>query len=93
MIYTAKITSKGTTTIPADIREELGLKPGSEVRFDKNTKTGKVSFEKVPTIEEIHAMNKEIMKKNGTEKTLDNYKSGDGFRWHVEQKYGKFRKP
>lgn len=33
MIPTMKITAKGQVTIPQDIREQLGLLPGSEVEF------------------------------------------------------------
>jgi antitoxin PrlF len=30
---TATVTSKGQTTIPKDIREKLGLKPGDRIHF------------------------------------------------------------
>ena len=30
---TATITSKGQTTIPKDVRERLGLKPGDRIHF------------------------------------------------------------
>ncbi|MDQ0457064.1 AbrB/MazE/SpoVT family DNA-binding domain-containing protein [Rhizobium paknamense] len=32
-IYDSTITSKGQTTIPAEIRELLGLKPGDKIRY------------------------------------------------------------
>jgi AbrB family looped-hinge helix DNA binding protein len=32
-MYKAKVTSKGQITIPAAVREELGLKPGERVVF------------------------------------------------------------
>lgn len=35
----ARVTSKGQITIPADVRRELGLRTGDEVVFQKN-KTG-----------------------------------------------------
>lgn len=41
----AKVTSKGQITLPADMRAELGIKPGDRVRFQKN-KDGR--FEVVP---------------------------------------------
>jgi AbrB family looped-hinge helix DNA binding protein len=88
MIYTSKVTSKGTTTIPADIREELGLRPGSEVRFEKDPKTGRVSLERVPSIDELRARAKQEMIQAGTWGMLKNYKSGDGFTAHVQEKYG-----
>lgn len=91
MIYTSKITIKGTTTIPADLRKKLGLKPGSEIRFEENPKTKSITIEPVPSIEEIRVMNKTAMIKAGTWPPKP-FKSGDGFRWHVKQKYGKARK-
>ena len=33
MSYAAKITSKGQTTIPQEVRERLGLKTGDRVEF------------------------------------------------------------
>ena len=31
-----KITSKGQMTVPKDVRDDLGLQPGSEVALEKN---------------------------------------------------------
>ena len=36
MNHSAKITSKGQITLPADIRKELGLGAGDKVDFVKN---------------------------------------------------------
>jgi AbrB family looped-hinge helix DNA binding protein len=33
MTARAKITSRGRVTIPKDVRERLGLKPGDEIEF------------------------------------------------------------
>lgn len=33
MTARAKITSKGQVTIPKDVRERLGLRPGDEIEF------------------------------------------------------------
>ena len=92
MIYTAKITSKGTTTIPADLRRKLGLKTGSEVAFS-STKKGEITIERVPTIEELRLRAQAEMTKQGTTDILKNYKSGDGFTAHVKEKYASYIKP
>ena len=36
MQYNAKVTSKGQVTIPKQVREELGLEPGSSITFELN---------------------------------------------------------
>jgi AbrB family looped-hinge helix DNA binding protein len=33
-----KVTRKGQVTIPQDVRQALGIKPGSEVRFELDRK-------------------------------------------------------
>ncbi len=37
-----KVTTKGQVTIPQEIREQLGLQPGSEVEFSIEGKTVKI---------------------------------------------------
>jgi AbrB family looped-hinge helix DNA binding protein len=48
MIYPAKITSKGQTTIPVELRERLGLKTGDRIRFVTHP-DGMVTVEKDTT--------------------------------------------
>ena len=36
-VYRARITSKGQVTIPAAVREELGLRAGDEITFEPKT--------------------------------------------------------
>lgn len=36
-IYRARITSKGQVTIPAAVREQVGLQPGDEIAFEPKT--------------------------------------------------------
>ncbi|MEN0000134.1 MAG: type II toxin-antitoxin system PrlF family antitoxin [Pseudomonadota bacterium] len=43
----SKITSKGQTTVPAEVREALGLKPGDQV--DYVIEDGTVELRKVPS--------------------------------------------
>ncbi|MFX1296675.1 MAG: AbrB/MazE/SpoVT family DNA-binding domain-containing protein [Promethearchaeota archaeon] len=38
MVEDSKVTKKGQTTIPKDIREKLGFKVGDKVVFDSITK-------------------------------------------------------
>jgi len=36
-VYRARITSKGQVTIPAPVREQLGLRTGDEITFEPRT--------------------------------------------------------
>ncbi len=49
----SSVTSKGQTTIPADIRRELNIKPGDHVSF--SIEAGRAVLEKVVAID--HAWN------------------------------------
>jgi antitoxin PrlF len=39
-IASAKVTSKGQITLPAKLRERLGIKPGDRVSFEEDGKRG-----------------------------------------------------
>ena len=39
-IASAKVTSKGQITLPAKLRERLGIKPGDRVSFEEDDKRG-----------------------------------------------------
>ena len=65
MRYSSTITSKGTITIPAEIRAVLGLHPGEQVGIDLDSKTGKITVKKSPTLTEVRAMNKRRMAELG----------------------------
>ena len=43
-----QVTAEGSVTIPAEIREELGIVPGDEVTF-RRTETGYVVEKRAPT--------------------------------------------
>lgn len=85
MTYKTILTSKGTTTIPVEIRRKLGIEPGMFVSFEEN-QAGDYVLKREQTIEEVRAMNKAVMKQQGTSDIA--YKSGDGFAAHVIEKYG-----
>ncbi len=85
MMYKTRLTSKGTTTIPVEIRKKLGIEPGMYVSFEQN-QAGDYVLKRERTIEEIRAMNKAAMKREGT---LDKeYTRGAGFEAYIEDKYG-----
>lgn len=46
----AKITSKGQTTIPQEIRNQLGVKPGDLIAWE-TTATGEVQVRKVEPLD------------------------------------------
>lgn len=85
MKYKTILTSKGTTTIPAEIRKQLGVKPGMYITFSQVKATGEYVIKRSQTIDEIRELNKAALDQAGT--TKKEYKSGDGFGKFVEQKY------
>jgi antitoxin PrlF len=42
-IASAKVTSKGQITLPAELRQQLGIKPGDRVDFER-TKDGRIEL-------------------------------------------------
>lgn len=58
---TTLITSKGTTTIPKEVRDTLGLRPGSRVKYTVHR--GKVSIERALTLDEVRAQNAKLIPK------------------------------
>jgi antitoxin PrlF len=49
--HLSSVTSKGQTTIPADIRREAGIKPGDKVLFSFTD--GRISIEKAKEIDDL----------------------------------------
>lgn len=86
MQYTTILTSKGTTTIPAEIRRQLGVKPGMRISFYRDAVTGDFILKRSQTIEELRALNQKALEAAGTSNKT--YKSGDGFTQFVQSKYG-----
>jgi len=85
MTYQTILTSKGTTTIPKEIRDQLGVDPGMLITFTKNESTGEFVIKRAQTIGEVRAANKRALEKAGTEHK--EYKSGAGFTAQVREKY------
>jgi AbrB family looped-hinge helix DNA binding protein len=86
MTYKTILTSKGTTTIPIEIRKQLGMRPGMQITFTK-TKSGEYTIKRSRTIEEIRAMNKQALVQAAT--SHREYKSGDGFALASLEKFDK----
>jgi AbrB family looped-hinge helix DNA binding protein len=53
---TAAVTSKGQITIPAEVREDLGLKAGDRVLFIKGEKGEYILKTKSGSIEDVRGM-------------------------------------
>ena len=62
MQYSSVVTSKGTITIPAEIRRELCIKPGQiiDIQLDKRTNT--VRINPVLSLDEVRLMNQKYIK-------------------------------
>ena len=86
MTYRTILTSKGTTTIPKEIRDQLGVKPGMLISFTRNPSTGEYVLNRAQTIKEMRQANKLALEKAGT--LNKNYVSGEGYDLHITQKFG-----
>ncbi len=56
MLQSNSVTSKGQATIPKHVRDELGIKTGDRVRYEKN-QNGRYEIVKEPTLDEVLEMN------------------------------------
>jgi len=64
MQYTSTVTSKGTITIPAEIRKDLGISQGSRVSF--LVENGAIAIQRIPNLQELRAKNKAYLQKIGS---------------------------
>lgn len=85
MLYKTILTSKGTTTIPKEIRDQLGVKPGMLLSFTKNPVTGEYVLKRAQTIKEIRRANKLALERSGT--SHKDYVSGAGYDMHISHKF------
>jgi bifunctional DNA-binding transcriptional regulator/antitoxin component of YhaV-PrlF toxin-antitoxin module len=81
MTYRTILTSKGTTTLPKEMRDQLGVKPGMLIAFTKNEVTGEYTVSRAQTIDEVRQANKQALKKAGT--AGKEYYNGVGYATHV----------
>ncbi len=61
MIYSTKMTSKGTITIAAPLRKALGLKTGQRLSL-RLSKTGNIVLDSGTTMEEFEAYRDKVIK-------------------------------
>ena len=71
MKYESKLTSKGTITIAAPIREALGLKPGRKVRLSV-MKNRRILVEPALTVDEFIKFRDEVLSEVPTIPRLSN---------------------
>jgi antitoxin PrlF len=55
-VAAATLTSKGQITIPIEVRNELGLKPGDRIEFVKNERGRFVLFPKNGSVQRLKGM-------------------------------------
>jgi AbrB family looped-hinge helix DNA binding protein len=67
MTISAKVTSKGQVTLPAELRRALGLKPGDRIDFRKTDKGNYELITKTVRFEDLRG----IIKVDGPPRTID----------------------
>ena len=84
-MYTTKLTTQGTITLPAALRRKYGLKAGNVLTIeDLDT----LVIHKVPNIADVRARNAHLLTKR-TRTLHSTYKTGNGLTAHVREKYGR----
>ena len=72
---TAIMTTKGQVTIPLEIRNELGLKAGDRIDFERNLQTGCIEIRrKTGTLAELRG----ILKYSGPPVSIEDMNRGIG---------------
>jgi AbrB family looped-hinge helix DNA binding protein len=67
----ATITSKGTVSVPAAIRKQLGVKPGMRVQFRMNERTGNAEIVRPVDIEDLRRRTREHLQKHNIKPLSD----------------------
>lgn len=80
-MYTSKVTSQGTITIPAALRRKYGLKPGARIGISED---GRMLFDAVKERLKIRGENKAVAKRRRRR-----YRQGEGFSIAVKERHGK----
>ncbi|MDR0848847.1 MAG: AbrB/MazE/SpoVT family DNA-binding domain-containing protein [Propionibacteriaceae bacterium] len=83
MMY-ATVSTKGQVTIPAPIREELGIEPGRRIGFSLSE--GEILVSVPPAIETVRHMLQQELRAQGTLGVP--YTSGDGWTEAVQESHG-----
>ena len=65
MVYSSTVTSKGTITLPADVRKTLGIAPGQQVDIEFIEANNKIVISVPLTIDEVRRRNQAHLKKMG----------------------------
>lgn len=67
MTYSSTVTSKGTITLPADVRKALHITPGQQVDIEFVEASNKLTIKVPLTIDELRKRNQAHLKKMGIE--------------------------
>jgi AbrB family looped-hinge helix DNA binding protein len=78
-MYTTKISSQGTISLPAPLRKKYGFKIGETVIIEDNER---ITLAKPTDFEKLWEENGRLIKKSVPNK------NGDGWTAHVLKKYG-----
>ena len=91
MNMTNTVTSKGTTTIPKAVREDLNIRQGDQIRF---VKSGKASYriEKELNFEDLRMLNAKYMKKSAKKMSLEEI-SEQVDRGMAEETAARYKRP
>ena len=83
-MFTTKLTSQGTITLPIELRRKFNLQVGETLIVGDS---GMITISRPLDLSTVRAKNK--IRLYGRGKTVHIYRNGEGFEAHVTEKYGK----
>lgn len=80
------LTSKGQTTIPIEIRERLGLKPGDRIAYEE--RDGEVVMRAQPSVTSVVGILRGVIKKPGKKQGIGGERQAAHRQWAKDGRRG-----
>lgn len=80
------LTSKGQTTIPIEIRERLGLKPGDRIAYEE--RNGEIVLRAQPGVASVTGILRSAIKKSGSRRANSGERETAHRQWAKDGKRG-----
>jgi AbrB family looped-hinge helix DNA binding protein len=93
MTYTSVMTSKGTITVPAELRKKFGLKPGDAVAFSAESRQHGITIKPTMSWEELQKKNQAVLKRHNIKPLSDEQLKSTAETAHIKEAAQRYRGP